>query len=128
MARYRSWSVSRTVPSKLAHSSSIALIFASTPSVPMAAIAVPIVVGNFVMPAVTTPGSTLISSGETTEVAVDDLSPSEHADNATRATTATATPQRRRLANGGLRRIGAFRRSDERWSPPLIQCVRYAEQ
>src|SRR3954447_7187603 len=129
MARYRSWSVSRTVPSKLAHSSSIALIFSSTPSVPMAAIAVAIVVGNFVMPALTTAGSTLIASGETTDVGVDDALPSssEHAENATSASIAAVTPVRRRLANGGLRRIDAFRRSDSRRSPPLIQYVRYTE-
>src|SRR3954449_11242297 len=114
MARYRSWSVSRTVPSKLAHSSSIALILSSTVSVPMAAIAVAIVVGNFVMPAVTTAGSTLIASGETTDVGVDAALPAESdsAGDATMSSTAAATPVRRRLANGGLRRIDAFRRSD----------------
>src|SRR3954451_4362450 len=127
MARYRSWSVSRTVPSKLAHSSSIALILSSTVSVPMAAIAVAIVVGNFVMPAVTTAGSTLMSSGETTEVGGDDLSSSAHAEKVMSATTAIATRQRRRVANRGIRRIGAFRRSDSRRTPSLIQNVRYAE-
>src|SRR3954467_14342252 len=102
MARYRSWSVSRTVPSKLAHSSSIALILSSTVSVPMAAIAVAIVVGNFVMPAVTTAGSTLMSSGETTEVGGDDLS-SEHDVVTTRATNARPTAHALRLPDDWVR-------------------------
>src|SRR6186997_2969493 len=96
MARYRSWSVSLTVPSKLAHSCSIASTLAPTSSVPIAAIALAMVVGSLVIPAITTAGSTLMSSGDTcASVVDDDLSSSEHADRPANVTTARpATPSR----------------------------------
>src|SRR3954451_20410563 len=102
-------------------------MLASTPSVPMAAIAAAMVDGSFAMPAVTTAGSTLMSSGETTDVGAEDLS-SEQEVIVNRPTNATPVAQAMPLLDVEVRRTEwPFVDAGEARSPALIQRVRYAE-